>query len=65
MGESVTFLKHHQGQTLFPAVGLRPDFKPKLREDGTLNCFGALEVILVLILQFEMALENYLKNKLS
>ena len=43
MGESVTFLKPPQGQTLFPAIGLRSDFKPKLREDGTLNCFGALE----------------------
>ena len=33
-----------QGRTIFPATGLRPDFRPKLREDGTLNCLGALEV---------------------
>jgi len=34
-----------KGQTLFPAIGLRPDFRPKLREDGTLNVFGALEEV--------------------
>ena len=33
-----------QGRAIFPAIGLRPDFKPKLREDGTLNCLGAMEV---------------------
>ena len=34
-----------QGQTIFPGLGLRTDFKPKPREDGTLDCLGAMQVI--------------------
>ena len=35
-----------QGQTIFPGLGLRTDFKPKPREDGTLDCLGAMQVII-------------------
>merc|ERR1712192_55848 len=34
-----------EGQTIFPAIGLKPDFKPKLRDDGTLNCLGAIQEV--------------------
>ena len=33
-----------QGQTIFPAIGYNPDLIPKLREDGTLDCRGAMQV---------------------
>ena len=33
-----------QGQTIFPAIGYNPDLIPKLREDGTLDCRGGMQV---------------------
>merc|ERR1712130_179169 len=32
-----------EGRTIFPAIGVRPDFIPKLREDGTLSFLGCME----------------------
>ena len=43
-GERI-LVKILQGQTIFPGLGLRTDFKPKPREDGTLDCLGAMQVI--------------------
>ena len=39
-------MKVLQGQTIFPGLGLKTDFEPKLREDGTLDCLGAMQVII-------------------
>ena len=37
-----------QDETLFPALGLRSSFTPRPREDGSLDCRGAMEVATLL-----------------